>query len=136
MVYNSKHICTYQYYDSRFKNFILNIDTITEEVEQSEDTADLIYKSDMLQVFNLTEYDDDKIHEEMINLFEVLKNNEKMVECMKKMALRFVTEELELGMMLLFSYDTFFVMNLCICDIMEKGDIEEENMNLLVKLIN
>jgi hypothetical protein len=136
MVYNSKHICTYQYYDSRFKDFILNSDTITEEVEQCEDTADLIYKSDILQVFSLTEYDDDKIHEEMKNVIEILKNNEKMVDCIKKLANRFLTEDLEFGVTLLFSYDTFYVTHLCICDIIEKGDTEEEHMNLLIKLIN
>jgi len=137
MGYNSKHICTYQYYDSQFKDFIpKSMITIAEEVEESEDSADLIYKSDILQVFNLTEYDDDKIEEEMKVLYEKLKNNEKMVECMKKLAHRFVTEELEFGMMLLFSYDTFFITHLCICDIIEKDEIDQDNLNLLVKLIN
>jgi hypothetical protein len=136
MVYNSKHICTYQYYDSKFKDTIPNNLIVTEEVEECEDSADLIYKSDMLQSFNLAEYDDSKVEEEMKNLFEILKNNEKMVECMKKMAHRFVTEELEFGMMLLFSYDTFYMTHACICDIIEKGDVSEGNMNLLFKLIN
>ena len=136
MVYNSKHICTYQYYDSKFKDTIPTNLTVTEEVEECEDSADLIYKSDMLQAFNLTEYDDSKIEEEMKSLFEILKNNEKMVECMTKLAHRYVTEELEFGMMILFSYDTFYVMHSCICDVIENGDISEDNMNLLVKLIN
>lgn len=136
MVYNSKHICSYQYYDSKFKDIIPNNLIITEEVEQCEDSADLIYKSDMLQAFNLTEYDDAKIEEEMKTLFEILKNNEKMVECMKKMAHRFVTEDIEFGFVLLFSYDTFFATHLCICDIIEKSDISEDNMNSLFKLIN
>jgi hypothetical protein len=136
MVYNSKHICTYQYYDSKFKDTTPNNLIITEEVEQCEDSADLIYKSDMLQAFNLTEYDDYKIEEEMKSLFEILKNNEKMVECMTKLAHRFVTEELEFGMMLLFSYDTFFATHLCICDVIESGEICEDKMNLLIKLIN
>ena len=136
MVYNSKHLCTYQYYDSKFKDYIPASMITTEEVEECEDSADLIYKSDILQVFNLEEYDDAKVEQEMIILFETLKNNEKIVECMKKMAHRFVTEELEFGMMLLFSYDTFYVMHSCICDIIEKGEIEEDNMNILTKLIN
>jgi len=136
MVYNSKHICTYQYYDLKFKDFIPKKLTVTDQVEECEDSADLIYKSDILQVFDLTDYDDAKIEQEMASLFEILKNNEKMVECMKKLAHRFVTEELEFGMILLFSYDTFFATHLCICDIIEKGDTEEDNMNILVKLIN
>jgi hypothetical protein len=72
----------------------------------------------------------------MITLFGILKNNEKIIECMKKMARRFVSEDLEFGMMLLFSYDTFYVMHLCICDVVEKGEPDEENMDLLIKLIN
>ena len=136
MVYNSKHICSYQFYDSKFKDFIPTKLIVKEEVDECEDSADLIYKSDMLQVFNMTEYDDTIIQQEMISLFETLKTNEKMVECMKKLAHRFVTEELEFGMMLLFSYDTFFLMHLCIGDIIEKGDVEEDNINLLIKLIN
>jgi hypothetical protein len=136
MVYNSKHLCTYQYYDSKFEDFIPNSQIVEMEVEKCEDSADLIYKSDILQVLNLTEYDDVKIEQEMISLFEVLKKNEKMVECMKKMANRFVTEELEFGMMLLFSYDTFYIMHLCICDVIEKGEVDEVNINILNKLIN
>ena len=136
MVYNSKHLCTYQYYDSKFEDFIPNSQIVEMEVEKCEDSADLIYKSDILQVLNLTEYDDDKIEQEMISLFDMLKNNEKMVECMKKLAHRFVTEELEFGMMLLFSYDTFYITHLCVCDIIEKGEPNEENINILNKLIN
>ena len=135
MVYNSKHICTYVYYDSKFKNFISN-EVGSDEVEECEDSADLVYKCDILQVFNLNEYDDAKIEKEMISLFEILKKNDKMLECMKKLANRFVTEEVEFGMMLLFSYDTFFITHLCICNIIEKGDVEEDNINLLIKLIN
>jgi hypothetical protein len=136
MVYDSKHICTYQYYDSKFKENIPVSMTFTEEVEECDFSSDLIYKSDILQVFKLTEYDDDKIEQEMISVFEILKNNKKMVECMKKLANRFITEDLEFGMVLLFSYDTFYATHLCIGDIIEKGDVEEDNINLLIKLIN
>jgi len=136
MVYNSKHLCTYQYYDSKFENFIPNNQIVVVEIEKCEDSADLVYKSDILQVFDLIDYDDAKIEQEMANLFEILKKNEKMVECMKKMAHRFVTEELEFGMILLFSYDTFFATYLCVCDVVEKGEPNEENMDLLIKLIN
>jgi hypothetical protein len=136
MVYNFKHTCTYQYYDPKFKEYIPNKQSIKEEVEECEDSADLMYKSDILQVFQLTEYDVSKIEEEMTILFEIFKKNEKMVECMKKVANRFLTEELDFGMVLLFSYDTFFVMHLCVRDTMEKGEVDEDNMNLLIKLIN
>jgi hypothetical protein len=136
MVYDSKHICTYQYYDSKFKNHIPLSMTFTEEVEECEFSSDLIYKSDILQVFKLTEYDDDKIHHEIKSVFEILKNNEKMVDCIKKLANRFMTEDLEFGVTLLFSYDTFYITHLCICDIIEKGEVGVENINLLVKLIN
>ena len=136
MVYNSKHICTYHYYDSKFKDFIPKKLITTQDVEECEESADLIYKSDMLQVFNLIEYDDGKVEQEMMTLFEILKNNEKMVESMTKLAHRFLTEEIVLGMMLLFSYDTFYIMHLCICDIIEKGEIEQDNLNILNQLIN
>ena len=135
MVYNSKHICTYQYYDSKFKDTIpsnFNID----DVDECPDSADLIYKSDLLQAFNLDEYDDAKIEEEMKHIFDKLKNNQKIVPCIKKMAERFLTNDIEFGLVLLFSYDNFCVTHLCIRDIIEKGDISEDNINLLVKLIN
>ena len=136
MVYNSKHICSYQYYDSKFEDFIPKNLVVTEQVEQCEDSADLIYKSDILQVFDLIDYDDAKIEEEIKMLFEKTKHNENMVECMKILANRFLTEELEFGFVLLFSYDTFFATHLCVCDIIEKGEPDEDNINLLVKLIN
>ena len=136
MVYNSKHICSYQYYDSKFEDFIPKNLVVTEQVEQCEDSADLIYKSDILQVFDLIDYDDAKIEEEMKMLFEKTKHNETMVECMKILANRFLTEELEFGFVLLFSYDTFFATHLCVCVMIEKAEPDEDNINLLVKLIN
>jgi hypothetical protein len=52
------------------------------------------------------------------------------------LAHRFVSEDLQFGMMLLFSYDIFYVTHLCICDVIEKGEVDEDSMNLLIKLID
>ena len=132
-------ICTYYYYDSDLKKKIpseltdLNFDF----EQQPDDICDLIYQTDYLQIFGIMEFDYDTINREMKNIYETLcvKSNSRLQECMKKTASIFLSEDLELGFMALFSYDYLFATHLCICDFLENGSIQEKYMDLLTKLV-
>ena len=133
-------ICTYYYYDSELKKkippyfFVSNINIVE---EQNDDICDLIYQTDYLQIFHLTEFDYNTINTEMKRIYEIsgVKSNAKLQECMKKLASIFLSEDLELGFMTLFSYDYLFATHLCICDILENGSIQEKHLDLLMKLV-
>jgi len=139
-MYNTKMICSYYYYDPELKEKVPGefIDLNLEVEQQNADICDLIYQTDYLQIFNLVEFDYNTINTEMKRIYELsgVKSNAKLQECMKKVANMFLSEDLELGFMVLFSYDYLFATHLCICDIMEYGSIQEKHLELLSNLLN
>lgn len=134
-------ICTYYYYDTELKKKIppeLIVSDLNLQVEQdNDDVCDLIYQTDYLQMFHLTEFDYNTINTEMKKIYEIeeVKSNAKLQKCMKKVASMFLSEDLELGFMILFSYDYLFATHLCICDVLENGSIQEKHLDLLVNLV-
>jgi hypothetical protein len=139
-MYNTKMICTYYYYDAELKKKIpcelVNLNLVVEQ--QPDDICDLIYQTDYLQLFGLVEFDYNVINAEMKKIYETdgVKTNVRLQECIKKAANMFLTEDLELGFMVLFSYDYLFATHLCICDVLENGSIQEKHLDLLRKLLN
>lgn len=133
-------ICTYYYYDTELKEKVPAelIDLNLEVEQQPDDICDLIYQTDYLQIFGVVEFDYNLINSEMKKLFEIseVKSNTTFQECIKKAANMFLSEDLELGFMVLFSYDYLFATHLCICDVLKNGSIEEKHLELLSNLLN
>lgn len=132
-------ICTYYYYDAELKKKIpSHLFSFKLDIEQENaDICDLIYQSDYLQIFHLTEFDYNTINTEMKRIYEIscVKSNVRLQECMKKVANMFLSEDLELGFMALFSYDYLFATHLCICDALENESIQDKHLDLLTKLV-
>ena len=139
IMYNTKMICTYYYYDTELKKKIPSEFIVSDsKVEQNNsDICDLIYQTDYLQIFGLVEFDYNTINTEIQKIYEIdgMKSNAKLQKCMKKAANMFLSEDLELGFMALFSYDYLFATHLCICDVLEKGSIQDKHLDLLSKLV-
>lgn len=146
IMYNTKMICTYYYYDAELKKKIpqelivsdLDLDLDLQVEEENAYICDLIYQTDYLQIFNLTEFDYKTINTEIQKIYQLdgVKSNSKLQECMKKAASMFLSEDLELGFMNLFSYDYLFATHLCICDVLENGSKQEKHLDLLTKLLS
>ena len=68
---------------------------------------------------------------EITILYNLLSSQQKMIECMKKAASLMISDDLELGLMILYSFDYFFLTHKCVSDFLEMGDISEQNMNNL-----
>ena len=141
-MYNTKMICSYYYYDSELKKKIpMDLFSFNLDLDVEQDNAhicDLIYQTDYLQIFGLVEFDYDKINTEMKKIYELpsVKSNTILQKCMKNAASMVLSEDLELGFMALFSYDYLFATHLCICDVLEKGVIQEKHLELLTNLVS
>jgi hypothetical protein len=135
-MYNIHFLPTYVYYDLSLREKLPKENSVSTVVEnENEEICNLIYQSDYLQIFNITEYNDDIINTEINRLFKIVKDHSNFVECMKKAAGMFLSEDLEVGLMALFSYDYLFATHLCICDILVNNKIQEKNINLLTTLV-
>lgn len=136
-MYNSKLICTYSYYDPNLRKHHSDITYEIEDVSGFEDIAEIIYQAELLRVFNIDPIDkslddsNEDIKLEITILYNLISSQQKMVECMKKTASLMISDDLELGLMILYSYDYFFLTHKCVSDFLEMGEISEQNMNNL-----
>jgi amino acid permease len=54
---------------------------------------------------------------------------------MLKLAGKYMATNEEFGLMLLFSYDYMYLTHICICEYLETGDVDNENITNLEKAI-
>ena len=134
-MYNSSLILTYHYYDNQFKEYnqkqnvdlsIIDPDDITDEV------SDALYRSELLSVFGLEEFDESVINKKVDELCSKLSEHSKFSEIMKRAAGKMLSEDLCTGLMVLFSYHSFFLVHRCICEFLKNGTISPENLNNLL----
>lgn len=106
MIYNTKLNCTYH-------------------IIECDDT----YRSEFLEIFYLEFLDEEKLNEKFIHLFTCINNCKNddaknvLIECMKKVASLFLVEDLLTGLMILYSYDYFYLMHDCMCELLETDTI-------------
>ena len=94
------------------------------------------YRIEYLNAFNLEEFDDKSVNQEIDALFERLKTSPEFTKCMTKSAAGFGNSEfLQVGLMGLFAFDFFYLAHPCICDFLETGTIAEEKINALLSTL-
>lgn len=130
MNYNTNYICKY-------KN---NVFSKEEEDKLSENekyfVTDSLYRNDVLNIFRLEEFDEEKINNCIREIYEKVKNYDDLKPLLKKLATYFFSEDCELGMLLMFSYDYLEHTHQCICEFLETGQISIDKLNKLKDVIN
>lgn len=121
-MYNSSFKCTYNLLDCENTNEM--------------DIKENLYRSQFLQAFNMNELDEESNFELMFEFInDKLMKNEKGQTILNKMKEKnhFPIEGMEL--VLLFSYDFFYLFHNCLIDLLNDGEIKDENYNMLIKKI-
>ena len=135
-MYNCLVVITYNYYDKQFKehnkNQHIDLDLIDQE-DMTDDISDALYRSELLGVFGLEEFDDKVINLEVMTLCNQLSAHTEFAELMIKAAAKMLSEDLCTGLMVLFSYDSFFLLHRCICQYLKTGIITAETLDALTK---
>ena len=137
-MYNWNVFITYNYYDKQFKenNEKQNIDLdLIDSEDMTVDVSETLYRAELLGVFGLEEFDDKVINLEVMNLCTQLFTHTKFAELMLKAAAKMLSEDLCTGLMVLFSYDSFFLLHRCICEYLKTDIISAENLDALKKSI-
>ena len=141
-MYNTKVVCTYN-----AEEVFEPSDTISDE--EKEFIRDTIYRQELLDILGMSEFNEAEMNKAIHELYEKIKDNKELVECMTMLAGRFLSEDLELGLMLMFSYDYMYLTHICICEYQPLGKVEpntspvglsgdfvESNIEKLIRLIN
>jgi hypothetical protein len=97
---------------------------ITDEREK-EDLQDIIYKYDLLSIFGLNDFLQEKIIEKIETLYKLMIQNEEI---------KHICNGFE-NFMILFSYDHLHLFYPCICEFLDKGNISNEKIEALKKNI-
>jgi hypothetical protein len=112
-MYNTDFACTYKAF---------------EELEDDEVNSDMLYQAQFLQVFGITEYNDDAVSAGL----EQVKTKSDEVPELKALILQHpynVPNATNLDMLvpLMFAYPLFDVFHLCLVDAFQTGSISAEN---------
>ena len=129
-MYNTQVVCTYN-----TPEVFLETDDITDDEKMF--IRDTIYRQELLDIFcdNDDTDNDDKLSIAINELYKRVKYCEQLTKCMLKLAEKYMATNEEFGLMLLFSYDYMYLTHICICEYLETGDIDNENIKKLEKAI-
>jgi hypothetical protein len=135
-MYNSQFVCTYSFYDPNLRTlYHTNERYDLEDVEEFEELAELVYKTDLLRAMQFTVDEVESAgenvcfnHDKLIELYDVVKVDVGFMECIEKSKEKHLCEDSESGFITLFSYDYFFLTHKCICDIVNEGNVCSDNI--------
>lgn len=150
-MYDSSFICTYNFFDVSIakwnpisKDIYKEKGDLHDETETEEELlqmGEIIYKNELLAVFGLVKFDEYQINLQIKELYEFIfvrgeYNVDKdclegLQNIMKKLASELLSDDLFMGFILLFSYNYFHLIHLCLCDIFNSGNIKNVNIHAL-----
>lgn len=147
-MYNSSFICTYNFYDISLA--VVNPISISliennlhfHEEPESEllEMAAFLYKNELLNAFNLTDFDEKKINANIQQLYTTIISDDICSQYFKTLcestATKVLSENLETGFTMLFSYSYFHLTHLCLCDFLNNKMIREEYLDALKEIVD
>ena len=127
-MYNTKVMCTYN-----TSEVFLESDQITDD--EKEFIRDSIYRQELLNVLGMDEFNEDQMNKVIHELYEKIESCIFLKECMAKISGRFLSEDLELGLMILYAYDYMYLSHICVSEYLETGQVSEENIRNLREIV-
>ena len=124
-MYDTKYECQY-HKDSVF----IESDVVTENEKQI--ITDILYKEDLLNIFGINDDDFDIFDSVMLELYEKISKCEEFKTCMKLAASKLMSENENMGLCILYSYDYMYLTHKCISEYLENNEIN--TIPLLTKL--
>ena len=126
-MYNTKYECRYHRDD-----IFLETDDVTDY--EKEYIRDILYKEDLINIFNIDNNDNfEELNYILSEINVKVKDYEPLNQIMKKTASILLSENTELGLYILFSYDYMYITHKCVSEYLDMGSLSEENIKLLDK---
>jgi replicative superfamily II helicase len=120
-MYNTKFICTYN-----APEVFQETDSVTNE--EKEFVRETLYRAELLNILGIEEFNEEELNKAIHNLYEKIKDCKQLKECMENLTNRFMSEDLELGLMILFAYDYMYLSYICINEYLETGQVSEKSI--------
>ena len=127
MVYDTHYTCVYNSPD-----VFLETDQVSNS--EREFILDVLYRQDILNIFNMEDYNIDELTAAINELYEKIKINDKLIKIMIKLAGDISSMDDKLGLMIMFSFDYLYITHPCMCEFLETGQITNTLLDeLLIK---
>ena len=123
-MYDTKYECRYHKDD-----VFLETDNVSDD--EKDFVRNVLYREDLLNIFCI---DDDDIFNNfalMSELYELIYKCDELRECMRLAASKMISEDENIGLCILFSYDYMYLTHKCISSFLEHGGIDIEDYKLL-----
>ena len=133
-MYNTKYECRYYKGD-----VILPDETVTNEEEDY--IRNILYQEDYLNIFSINGEninDDDEIKllsKAIYNLYEIIKDSDVLKLFMSKASSKLISEDLQLGLCILYSYDYMYLTHECVSEYLDTGFISLYNIDKMNKIL-
>jgi len=121
IMYNTDYNCTYNSF----------LDTYQGTDEEKEYVTDILYKTDLLSILNIEEFEEENINNAIEQIYEQIKDNVDLKICMLKLANDFMSSDEIFGLILLFSFDYLIYTHICISEFLKTKNISKENLKML-----
>jgi hypothetical protein len=133
-MYNTKYECRYHKVD-----VILPDDKVTPEEE--EYIRNILYQEDYFNIFsvNYAENDDEYnmklLSKAVYNLFEKIKDSDVLKLFMQKASGYIISEDLQLGLCILYSYDYMHLIHECVSEYLDTGFVSLDSIDRMNKIL-
>jgi hypothetical protein len=134
-MYDTKYECRY-YKD----DVILPDDTVTSE--EADYIRNILYQEDYLNIFSINngdncDFNDDfeLLSKAINNLYEKIQDSDVLKIFMQKAALNLMSEDLQLGLCILYSFDYMYLMHECVSEYLDTGFISLDSIDRMNKIL-
>ncbi len=123
-MYDTKYECRY-HKDSVF----LETDVVTDD--EKDFIRDVLYREDLMHIFYIEEYDSSSDFVFIAELYNLLYKCDELRECMRLAAAKIISENEEMGLCILYSYDFMYLTHKCVSYYLENGNVTETDIKFL-----
>ena len=123
-MYNTEVICTY-HTDEVF------LDTDNLQDYEKEFVRNAIYRQELLNILHMEDYNETEMASKIHSLYEIIKTNVEFEEVIELVAIKYINTDLEVGLMILFSYDYMHLTHACLCELFNTGSISRTTIQNL-----
>ena len=105
-----------------------NVDFVCTYMHSESNDA---YRDDLLDLLGVEKFDDDVINGRIAEIAKDISGSADIKPLLERSAGRFLSEDLEVGLMALFSYDSLHLIHGCLCDFYSLGKVSEGRLTPL-----
>ena len=126
--YNTKYVCSYNDSDVFLES---ELEVLNED--EKNFVRDALYRRDICNIFHIDDqnFNENTINDNISKLYKKI-NGEKFLEsCIEKVSTIFISNDVELCFLILFSFEYLHLLHPCICEFIETGKINKSNESLI-----